>query len=43
MAFFYKKIDSFIASKTSRAVYNTLGLPESLITSAGAVAPTSST
>jgi iron complex outermembrane receptor protein len=37
VAFFYKKIDSFIASKTSRAVYNTLGLPESLITSAGAV------
>jgi len=37
VAVFYKKIDSFIASQTSRAVYNTLGLPESLITSAGAV------
>jgi TonB-dependent receptor len=37
VAVFYKKIDSFIASKTSRAVYNTLGLPESIITSAGAV------
>jgi iron complex outermembrane receptor protein len=37
VAVFYKKIDSFIASKTSRAVYNSLGLPESIITSAGAV------
>lgn len=37
VAVFYKKIDSFIASQTSRAVYNTLGLPESIITSAGAV------
>lgn len=37
VAVFYKKIDSFIASQTSRAVYNTLGLPESIIASAGAV------
>jgi iron complex outermembrane receptor protein len=37
VAVFYKKIDSFIASQTSQAVYNTLGLPENIITSAGAV------
>jgi TonB-dependent receptor len=36
VAFFYKKIDSFIASKTTQAVYSSLNLPASLITSAGA-------
>lgn len=36
VAFFYKKIDSFIASKTTQAVYSSLDLPASLITSAGA-------
>lgn len=37
VAVFYKKIDSFIASKTTQAVYSSLNLPTSLITSAGAV------
>ncbi|MBW8858643.1 MAG: TonB-dependent receptor [Caulobacter sp.] len=36
VAVFYKKIDSFIASKTTQAVYSSLNLPTSLITSAGA-------
>jgi len=36
VAVFYKKIDSFIASQTTRAVYSSLGLPASLLsTSAG--------
>jgi iron complex outermembrane receptor protein len=36
VAFFYKKIDSFIASRTTQAVYSSLNLPASLLTSAGA-------
>ena len=35
VAFFYKKIDSFIASRTTQAVYSSLNLPASLLTSAG--------
>ena len=35
-SFFYKKIDTFVATTRNEAVYNTLGLPDSLLNGTGA-------